>query len=215
MRTDRFINRENHCTIYKELFLNNMKNSNPTKNWALLITRGIIYVSIGIVLFLFIGEPTSGFAQLISGLLIAAGVCGFLYSFANLRADRNYIWELLRSISDVGFGIALILLSKGDVDGFLSILSFWAMMYAFIQAVQAMYSFLQSGVSSSISLSGKILYFLGVVIAGGLSYVLLMRPGSDSGSVSIVGLFPIALGVIIILLAIQQRRQAIDVRRTA
>ena len=192
-----------------------MENLNPTKNWALLIVRGVLYVLIGITLFLFIGQLTSGFAQSIGGLIIAAGVCGFLYSFANLRADRNYIWELLRSISDVGFGIALIVLSKSDVDEFLSILSFWAMMYAFIQAVQAMYSFLQSGVSSSISLSGKALYTAGVVIAGGLSYVLLMRPGSDGGSISIVGLFPIALGVIIIVLAMQQRRQADVSRRTA
>lgn len=190
-----------------------MEKLNPTKNWALLIVRGVLYVSIGISLFLFIGQPTSGSAQLIGSLIVAAGVCGFLYSFANLRADRNYIWELLRSISDVGFGIALIVLSKSDVDEFLSILSFWAMMYAFIQAVQAMYSFLQSGVSSTISLSGKVLYFLGVGIAGGLSYVLLMRPGSDGGSISIVGLFPIALGVITILLAVQQKRQAVMVRK--
>ena len=192
-----------------------MENSNPTKNWALLIARGVIYVSIGIILFLFIGEQTSGFARVISGLLIVAGVCGLLYSFTNLRADRNYIWELLRSISDVGFGIALIVLSKSDEDEFLSILSFWAMMYAFIQAVQAMYSFLQSGVSSTISLSGKVLYTLGVFIAGGLSYVLLMRPGNNGEPTSIIGLFTIALGAIILVLAIQQRRQAVVVRKTA
>lgn len=89
------------------------------------------------------------------------------------------------------------------------------MMYAFIQAVQAMYSFLQSGVSSAISLSGKVLYTVGVLIAGGLSYVLLMRPGNAGESLSIVGLFPIALGVIIIMLAIQQKRQAVAVRRAA
>lgn len=192
-----------------------MENLNPTKHWWLLITRGVIYALIGISLFLFTGTFTSLSAQLIGALVVTAGICGLVYTFANLRADRNYIWELLRSISDAGFGIAMFVSSKGDVDSFLGVLSFWALMYAFIQAVQAMYSFLQSGVSSTISLSGKMLYFLGVVIAGGLSYVLLMRPGGFNDSLAIVGLFPIVLGVIIILLAMQQKRQAVLVRRSA
>ncbi len=192
-----------------------MENSNPTKHWWLLLSRGVLYVLIGISLFLFIGELTSGYAQLIGGLVVVAGICGLIYALANLRADRNYIWELLRSLSDAGFGIAIIVSAKSDVDGFLGTVSFWAMMYAFIQAVQAMYSFLQSGVSSTISLSGKVLYFLGVVIAGGLSYILLMRPGGTDGSLSIVGSFPIALGVIIILLAVQQKRQAVLVGKSA
>lgn len=185
-----------------------MENSNPTKNWWLLITRGILYMSIGVCLFLFANDFTSSSAQLIAGLLLAAGVLGLVYTVGNVRTDRNYIWELLRSLSDVAFGIALLVSAKQDTDGFLSTLSFWAMMYAFIQVVQAMYSFMQSGVGSSISLSGKMIYFLGVVISGGLSYVLLMRPNGLDGSLGIIGLFPIALGVIITLLAVQQRKQA-------
>jgi uncharacterized membrane protein HdeD (DUF308 family) len=185
-----------------------MENSNPTKHWWMLVTRGILYISIGICLFLFAGTFTSLSAQLIAGLLLAAGVLGLVYTFGNVRTDRNYIWELLRSLSDVAFGIALFVSSKQDVDDFLSTLSFWAMMYAFIQVVQAMYSFMQSGVGSSISLSGKLIYFLGVVISGSLSYVLLMRPNGLDGSLGVIGLFPIALGVIITVLAVQQKRQA-------
>ncbi len=185
-----------------------METSNPTKYWWLLIARGIIYILIGICLFKFADTFTTSSAQLIAGLLTAAGVVGLLYTFSNVRADRNYIWELLRSLSDVTFGIALIISSKQDVDGFLSTLSFWAMMYAFIQVVQAMYSFMQSGVASTINLSSKVLYFLGVVISGALSYILLMRPGGSDDSLTVVALFPIALGLIISLLAIQQKRQA-------
>ena len=72
-----------------------------------------------------------------------------------------------------------------------------------------MYMFLQSGVSPAINLPGKVMHFLSVASAGALSYVLLMRPAGINDSVAIVGLFPIALGVIIILLAIQQRKQAV------
>ncbi len=191
-----------------------METLNPTKHWWLLITRGLLYILIGVSLFLFAGTFTSLSAQLIGGLVIAAGICGSVYAFNNLRADRNYIWELLRSGFDIGFGIAFLVYSKGDIDGFLGILGFWAMMYAFLQAVQTMYLFLQAGVASTFNLSGKVLHFLNVALAGGLSYMLTLTPTGIDNSLTIVGLFPIALGIIIILLAIQQKRQAVLVSKT-
>ncbi len=191
---------------------NAMENSNPTKYWWLLITRGIIYVLAGIFLFQLVNLFTYTSAQLIAGLLIVAGIAGLVYSFINVQADRNYIWELLRSISDISFGLALIVSSREDADSFLSTLSFWAVMYAFIQAVQTMYSFMQSGLSSRISLLSKVVYFLGVLMSGGLAYILLMTHGDSDSLLTIAGVFPIALGLITILLAVQQKRQAVLAR---
>lgn len=191
-----------------------METLNPTKHWWLLITRGLVYILIGVSLFLFAGTFTSLSAQLIGGLVIAAGICGSVYAFNNLRADRNYIWELLRSGFDVGFGVAFLIYSKGDLDSFLGILSFWALMYAFLQAVQTMYLFMQSGVSPANNFLGKVFHFLSVAISGALSYILLMIPAGVKDSLAFVGLFPMALGVIIILLAVQQKRQAVLVNKT-
>lgn len=191
-----------------------MENPNPTRNWWLLITRGLIYILIGVSLFLFAGTFTNQSARLIGSFTIAAGIGGFVYAYMNLRADRNYIWELIRSLFDIGFGVAIIATATGDIDSFLSTLSFWAMMYAFLQAVQTMYMFLQSGVSPAINLPGKVMHFLSVAFAGALSYMLLMRPAGTTDSVAVVGLFPIGLGIIIILLAIQQKRQAVLVDKT-
>ena len=182
-----------------------MEQSNSTKHWGLLIIRGLLYMAIGVSSF-FISNPFTGqSAQLISGLLIVAGFCGCAYGFYTLRADRNYIWSLLRSGFDIIFGVAILAYGGGEPGRFQETLGFWAVMSAFIHAVQAMYIFMLSGGRQPRNIFGTVLHFLNVLLGGGIAYTLL-TPSPQAIPWAVVGSLVIALGLIMITLAVQQRQ---------
>lgn len=170
------------------------------------MARGAIYILIGIFMFVFASSYSAQSGYIIGGLAIAAGLCQLVFSFSNQQAEKNNIWGILHGISDVGFGIAIVVFSGGTIKGFVDVLGFWAMMYAFLQAVQAMYTFLAArgaGVVSSTSL----IHFANVLVAGGLTFTLLLRPAGFDDSLGFVGIFPIILGVLIIVLTQRMRAQ--------
>ncbi|SFF29656.1 DUF308 domain-containing protein [Spirosoma endophyticum] len=123
--------------------------------WWLMIARGILYMLIGATMFVFATTYSVQSGQLIGFIAILAGVLQLLFSVSN-RLDKNNIWGILHGVTDVGFGIAIAVFSKGTIEGFVDMLGFWAMMYAFLQAIQAMYAFMgargvrgAAGISSS------------------------------------------------------------------
>lgn len=185
-----------------------MERNTPTTQhrWWLMLTRGVLYILIGIFMFVFAGSYSAQSGYVIGGLALVAGVCQLVFSFTNQLADKNNLWGILHGISDVGFGIAILVFSGGTIKGFVDVLGFWAMMYAFLQAVQAMYTFMASrgaGVVSSTSL----IHFANVLVAGALTFTLLLRPAGFDDSLGFVGVFPIILGVLIILLTQRMRAQ--------
>lgn len=172
-----------------------------------MLARGVLYILIGIFMFVFAGSYSSQSGYIIGSLAVAAGLCQLIFSFSNQQADKNNVWGILHGITDVGFGIAIIVFSGGTIKGFVDVLGFWAMMYAFLQAVQAMYTFLAArgaGVVSSTSL----IHFGNVLIAGALTFSLLLRPAGFEDSLGYVGIFPIVLGALIIVLTQRMRAQA-------
>lgn len=182
-------------------------NSNPTQRWGLMIGRGVLYILIGVMMFVFAGSYSAQSGHIIGALALLAGACQLIFSFTNQREEKNNLWGILHGIADVGFGVALYVFSNGTIKGFVDVLGFWAMMYAFLQAVQAMYTFLAArgaGVVSSTSL----IHFANVLISGALTFTLLLRPAGFDESLGYVGAFPILLGILIILLTQRMRAQA-------
>jgi uncharacterized membrane protein HdeD (DUF308 family) len=173
--------------------------------WWLLSTRGIIYVLIGVVMFIFSTRYSAQSASIIGILAILAGGCGLIYALTNDRSDRNNIWGVLHGITDIVFGIAMFAYSDGTIKGFVDVLGFWAIMYAFLQSVQAMYLFMASSGSGSMSSNYpfKFVHFANVFVAGLLAFNLLLRPQGFVDSLGIVGIFPIILGGLIIFLSAQ------------
>lgn len=190
-----------------------MEQTNSIKHWGLLLTRGFIYLLTGAYIVLAINAVTPGLALLLGGVFIGAGVLGSIYGFYTLRANRNYFWELLRSVFDIGFGITFLIFAPNPPSQFVEALSFWAVMYGSIHTVQAMYIAMLSGGKQPRNLAGTLLHLLGVVTSGGLAFVLL-NPDAENVSWPVAGLLLALLGLIIILLAVQQRR-AYFINRTA
>ncbi|WP_018622130.1 hypothetical protein [Spirosoma luteum] len=129
---------------------------------------------------------------------------GTLFSFFNLKSDRNFSWELLKSLFDIAFGIAFLFYATGDITLFVEAFGFWAMMFSVIESAQSMYMFMLAGPQKKRNFLGDGLHLLNVVIAGTLSYLLTLT----NAQTGLLGLFPIALGVITILLLMQQKRLA-------
>ena len=185
-----------------------MERTNPTtQRWWLLIVRGVSYILIGATMFIFANSYSAQSGQIIGAIAVIAGICQLVFSFTNQQAEKNNLWGILHGITDVGFGVAIFLFSKGTIKGFVDVLGFWAMMYAFLQAVQAMYSFLAArgaGVVSGTSL----VHFANVLVAGGFTFTLLLRPAGFDDSMGFIGVFPIILGILIIIMTRQMRAQA-------
>lgn len=184
-----------------------MAQSNAVRLWGLMMGRGVFYILIGAMMFIFASSYSQQSGHIIGVLAVLAGACQLAFAFINQRAEKNNIWNILMGLTDLAFGVGMFVYSTGTVKGFVDVLGFWATMLAFLQAVQAMYSFLVSrgaGVVSSTSLT----HFANVLVAGGLAFVLLLRPAGFDDSLTFVGAFPIVLGILVIVLVQQMRSQA-------
>ncbi|CAN5256940.1 hypothetical protein BH09BAC4_BH09BAC4_29040 [soil metagenome] len=178
-----------------------MAQSTPTRNWQLLIIRGLLYGLLGVSMLLASSPPM----QLFGGLLVSAGVCGCIYAIYSLQIDRNYFWEALRSLADIGFGIWFLVYSQGDVSRFLDVLGFWGVMYVFIQAVQTIYAFMLLGLKQPRNRLGNLLHFGAVLASGAIAFTALTS-AAENPPLFLIGILLILLGLIIIFLAIQQRQ---------
>ena len=183
-----------------------------TQRWWLLIVRGLLYILIGATMFVFASSYSAQSGHIIGAVAVIAGVCQLVFSFTNQQGDKNNIWGILHGITDVGFGIAIFIFSVGTIKSFVDVLGFWAMMYAFLQAVQAMYTFMAARGAGAVSTT-SIVHFANVLVAGALTFNLLLRPAGFDNSMGFIGIFPILLGILIIVLTRQMRAQANMVNR--
>jgi len=179
--------------------------TSSARRWWLLSTRGVIYVLIGVTMFIFSTSYSVQSASVIGILAFLAGAVGLFFAMTNDRSDRNNMWGVLHGITDLAFGIAMFAYSDGTIKGFVDVLGFWAVMYAFLQSVQAMYLAMSSSGSGSMSSNypSKFVHIANVLVSGALAFTLLLRPQGFTDSLGIVGAFPIVLGGLIIFLSAQ------------
>lgn len=174
-----------------------MNNPHQLQNGWLLAARGTFYIIMGGTLFLYANTFTASSGQLIGAVVVVAGLAGFGYGFTNRKTDSNSIWSLLHGLNDLAFGIVFIVAASSGLKNFVDMLGFWAVFYAFLQAIQAMYIALMQGGSS---FGVKVVHFLSLAISGYLSFNLMLRPIGLIDSLGIMGFFPIALGILLIVL---------------
>ncbi len=183
-------------------------NKTPLRLSPLLYVRGVVYIIIGVVMFVFATTYSSTSGIIIGVLALLAGGCQLAFSFANQRDLKNNIWGILHGIVDLIFGVAMFIYSQGTVTGLVDVLGMWAVMYAFLQSVQAMYAFIAARGPGWVS-GTSIVHFLNVLTAGGLAFMLLQYPGGFNESLQYIGIFPILLGALIIVLVRQMQIRAV------
>jgi uncharacterized membrane protein HdeD (DUF308 family) len=174
-----------------------MNNPQQIHNGWMLTARGIFYILMGGAMFLYANSFTYSSGVIIGVITILAGLAGIGYGFTNRQADGNTIWSLLHGLNDLVFGIAFIVVASNGLRNFVDTLGFWAVLYTFLRAVQAMYAALMEGGSS---LTVKLLHFVSVLTSGYLAFNILFRPIGLLDSLGIMGFFPIVLGILLIVL---------------
>ncbi len=159
-------------------------------------------------MFVFGNSYSAQSAFILGGLLIGAGLVGIVFGLTNGGIPAGNFWLLLTSGFDIAFGIAILAYATGTIKGFVDVLGFWAIVYAFLQAVQAMYVFMSERSAGKANYPVWILHFLSLAVAGGLTFNLLIRPAGFATSLGYSGLFPILLGVLLFLINGRLKQQA-------
>ncbi|RYF73397.1 MAG: hypothetical protein EOO39_10480 [Cytophagaceae bacterium] len=174
-----------------------MNNPHQLQNGWLLAARGAFYIVMGGTLFLFANTFTVSSGRLIGTVVLLAGLMGLGYGLTNRKADSNSMWSLLHGLNDLAFGIVFIVTANSGLKNFVDMLGFWAVLYAFLQAVQAMYIALMQGGSS---FAVKLVHFISLAASGYLAFNIMLRPIGLIDSLGIMGFFPIVLGILLIVL---------------
>ncbi|MEZ0608087.1 DUF308 domain-containing protein [Fibrella sp. WM1] len=173
-----------------------MNNQQHIQHRWLLTARGVCYILMGAGMFVYANTFTPGTGRILGVVTLVAGLAGSAYARANSRVDGNNFWVVLHGLNDLIFGVVFLITASSGLKNFVDMLGFWALIYAFLQAVRAMYAALMEGGSS---LPNKLLHFLSVVVAGYLAFNILMRPIGLIDSLGIMGFFPIGLGILLII----------------
>ncbi|MBO0939762.1 hypothetical protein J2I47_24665 [Fibrella sp. HMF5335] len=181
----------------------------PRFPW-LLLARGTFYILLGAAMFVYANTFAPGTGRVLGVITLLAGSAGLSYGLLNRQQDSNNIWSILHGLSDIAFGITFMVVASNGLKSFLDMLGFWAVMYAFLQSVQAMYVALMSGGSSLVT---KAIHFLNVALAGYLAFDILLRPNGLIDSMGLMGFFPIGLGILVIVLARRSAQKPVSVAR--
>ncbi|CCH03196.1 hypothetical protein FAES_5197 [Fibrella aestuarina BUZ 2] len=176
-----------------------MNNQQQMQQRWLLIARGIGYILLGVGLFVYANTFTPAIGRTIGIITILAGLTGSAYARINSRVDPNNFWIILHGLNDTIFGIVFLITATQGLKNFVDMLGFWALVYAFLQAVRSMYAALMEGGASLYNLVNKLTHFASVLLAGYLAFDILMRPIGFVQSLGIMGFFPIGLGILVIL----------------
>lgn len=162
------------------------------------MARGACYILLGAGMFVYANTFTPGTGRILGVVTLLAGLAGSAYARINSRVDSNNFWTILHGLNDLIFGVVFLITAGNGLKNFVDMLGFWALIYAFLQAVRAMYAALMEGGSS---LFNKLVHFISVAVAGYLAFDILMRPVGLIDSLGIMGFFPMILGILVILQA--------------
>lgn len=186
-------------------------NNQPQLRFPWLsLARGIFYILLGGAMFVYANTFSQGTGRVLGIITLLAGSVGLSYGLMNRQQDPNTIWSILHGLSDIAFGITFMVVAGNGLKSFLDMLGFWAVMFAFLQSVQAMYVALMAGGSSLVT---KAIHFASVALAGYLSFTILLRPTGLINSLGMMGFFPIGLGILIIVLARRSAQKPVSVAR--
>ena len=158
--------------------------------------HNICYVGMGVVLFVHPAKATGLHTALLGGLLLGAGVAISVLSVRRRRSGRaDKGWYVLSSIRDIFFGVLLLADISDPLRSMVNILGAWAIFYAFLQAIEAMFYFLGTQGKEDKAYWIEVIHGVCVLIAGGIAFALIMRPADSSNSFNLAGSFLIALGL--------------------
>ena len=189
-----------------------METINPkAAPWWLMHVHNGCYILMGVVLLIYPLLASALHAGLLGGLLLLAGISTVRLGIRRRQLKQSdNSWFTLSGVRDIIFGILLLTAFDEPRQMMVNLLGVWAVVYAFLQAIEAMFYFLGTRSGKTQGYWVEVIHFFCVLIAGGFAFVLVMRPEGLQPSLDLVGLFLIGLGIMQVLLT---RRLQADAAR--
>lgn len=154
------------------------------------------YVLMDIVLLVHPTQASTPHALLLGGLLLLAGATTLALGIHRRRTKQgDNDWFILSSTRDILFGVTLLIQAGQPLATLVNILGLWGIMYAFSQAIEAIFYFLGTRNDQKEDYGIELIHAACVLIAGGFAFTLIMRPEGLPASLGFVGLFLILLGL--------------------
>lgn len=180
-----------------------MERTNTTTPTVSLTIRGVIYILAGILLAIFINTHSALIGYISGGLLVVSGLLVLWLGFTRQRSDKNFIWTIFYGLTDVCFAVLIISAASGTVRNVLDAWGFWAIVYAFLQTVQAMYTSMVERRGPGANVGGQSIHFILVLVSVGFAFVLSHPFTFPDGMQWMIGLFLVIFGGLVIALGRQ------------
>jgi uncharacterized membrane protein HdeD (DUF308 family) len=177
----------------------NTRPQSGPKHWWLLFLRGLMVGLLGLLAFMSSNTLHFAISYGLGVLLVGSGICAFWFAVANQRTEKTGLWLMLGGLIDIVMGVVVYMYATGSMANILTLLGLWALLFAFLQAVQAIYAFISIGVGPDYP--GKIMHILLVLASGGLAFTILMRPENPQALGTISGLWLVVMGGLLVMLA--------------
>lgn len=173
--------------------------------WWLMHLHNGCYVLMGLVLMIHPLQASMLYTGLLGGLLLLAGLStGVMSTRLRKSGQADASWLILSSIRNGLFGAALLVEMDSPLNTVVNLLGLWGLIYAFLQAIEAIFYFLGTRASQDKDYWVEVIHFICVLVAGGFAFVLIMLPNS----LAMAGLFLIGLSIIQVVLTQRLRAAA-------
>ena len=171
-----------------------------SRNWWLVALRGVIAILFGLLTLLFPGIALSSFVLVFAAYAVVDGLAA-IWSAIQHRTDQNWWILLLEGVVSVIAGIVAFIYPGITALVMLYIIAIWAIITGIFEVLAAIQLRKEIEGEFWLGLSGILSILFGIL--------LIVSPGAGILAVlTIVGVYAIAFGVFLIMLAFRLRSHA-------
>jgi uncharacterized membrane protein HdeD (DUF308 family) len=172
-----------------------------SKNWWMLLLRGLVYIGAGIIILTSPGMSLLTFAMVLGIMICFDGLMNFFTAIGGRKENDNWVLLLLAGLAGVLIGGFMIVYPGVTAAALVASIAVWAMIVGVLQIVAAIRLRKEIQGEFWLALAG-----VASIVLGGL---MLAYPAAAALSVLwLVGVFAIVIGVSLTLLSFKVRSAA-------
>jgi uncharacterized membrane protein HdeD (DUF308 family) len=170
-----------------------------SKHWWLLLLRGIAAVVFGVLAFIWPGLTLLTLVILYGAFAIVDGVLALAAVFGRTGPDVPKWWLVLTGVLDIGAGLIALFWPGITALVLIIFIGAWAIVRGIMEIVAA--------IQLRREIEGEWLLILAGVLSVLFGLGVLIYPGAGAVALAwLIGIYAIAIGVVMIMLAIRLRK---------
>ncbi len=169
------------------------------RNWWMLLVRGLLAISLGLILWLLPGISITLLVLLFGAFALLDGIFGVWTAISGRKEYDNW-WELLLwGFVDIGIGILTFVAPGATAVALVIFIAFWAIATGVLQIVVAL--------RLRKEIEGEWFLILGGLASVVLGILFIVQPGTGAlALVWLIGTYALFFGVLLVMLAFKMRR---------